>query len=115
MAINNPPNPSVETRDTERPPLCCQATSMPFGSATRANPRFTACETFGKGNLISWTRVLFILGVRTSGDNRLWRDASLTRQHRGLILDMLFVRSGVPENIFDLDSDTHRGHKYEEW
>jgi hypothetical protein len=41
VAISNPPNPSVATRETDRPPICCQATSIPFGSAARANLRFT--------------------------------------------------------------------------
>jgi hypothetical protein len=47
--MNNPPNPSVATRETDRPPLCCQATSIPLGSATRENLRFTGCETFANG------------------------------------------------------------------
>src|SRR6267378_6259579 len=52
VAINNPPNPSVETRDTERPALYCQAINMPLGSATRVNLRFAACETFATGTLL---------------------------------------------------------------
>ena len=39
--MNKPPRPKVETLDRERRPLCCQATSMPLGNATRVNLRFT--------------------------------------------------------------------------
>ena len=59
VAINNPPNPSVETRDTERPALYCQAISMPLGNATRVNLRFAAGELFGTGDLAFWTRGAF--------------------------------------------------------
>src|SRR6266849_2214671 len=89
VAINNPPNPSVATRETKRPPLYCQATSMPLGSATRVNLRFAACETFATRTLLPGLGVLFILAARIGGDNRLWRDASLTRQHRRQVSDML--------------------------
>src|SRR6266436_1551746 len=53
VAINNPPNPNVTTRDTERPPLCCHATSMPLGSFTRRNLRFTV--------LVPWLRTTPLL------------------------------------------------------
>ena len=85
VAINNPPNPSVETRDTERPALYCQAISMPLGNATRVNLRFAACETFATGTLLPGLGVLFILTGCSGGDNRLWRDASLTRQRRRVV------------------------------
>jgi hypothetical protein len=49
VAINNPPSPNVATRDTERPPLCCQAISMPLHSTTRGNLRFTL--------LVSWPKM----------------------------------------------------------
>src|SRR5229473_1923181 len=46
VEINSPPSPTVATRDTDRPPACCHATSMPFGSATRGYLRFTACDAW---------------------------------------------------------------------
>ena len=71
----------VDTRDTERPPLCCQATSMPLGKATRANLRFTAWETFAKDTLLPGAMNAFILTPSTDGDNRLRSDFSLNGKH----------------------------------
>jgi hypothetical protein len=69
VAINNPPNPSVDTRDTERPALYCQAISMPLGSATLVNLRFAAGELFGTGTLLPGVGVLLIRAVCIGGDN----------------------------------------------
>src|SRR5258706_6606835 len=71
VAINNPPNPSVETRDTERPALYCQAISIPLGNATRVNLRFAACETFATGTLLPGLGGPFILTGCTPWGNRL--------------------------------------------
>src|SRR5260221_11706249 len=50
VEMNSPPRPSVPTRDTERPPVCCHATSMPLGSFTRGNLRFTVFVSWPKAN-----------------------------------------------------------------
>src|ERR1700688_4065945 len=42
VEINNPPSPSVTTRDIPRPSTHCHATNMPFGRATRTYLRFAS-------------------------------------------------------------------------
>src|ERR1700688_878755 len=90
VEINNPPSPSVTTRDIPRPSTHCHATNMPFGRATRTYLRFTSLAVGLMTTLFDYggrtpVRTTFTLGTRPANYLYYWPSRRATwriRLHR---------------------------------